>query len=358
MIYFESAARFLLSSLIACFRGSWEYCVLTFIFSVLYVVAPVHAIDLPVGADAPGFALTSLEGSRISLDDFKDRTLIFIYWRPDQDRSLKALEDGQNIFSRFHDKGVQVIGITADNEQRDRVHRLLTAHGITYPVLIDADRQLYSAYGIRVYPTTVVVNRAGRIAYALPSHPITYLKTLDAHVRHIIGEIDEQELHDMVSPHSVHLEESVLIGRREYNLALKFMEVGLFDMAIKAAGKSIEANPGVAESHTLLGFLYLERNEADKAHHEFSEALKLNAHSQDAKTGLGSVLILKGDIDNAIDMLIHAASANPNPEMTYYELGRAYEIKGDESKSKEMYKKALEKIIHKKVIPSSISRCR
>ena len=114
----------------------------------------------------------------------------------------------------------------------------------------------------------------------------------------------------------------------------------------------------MAESHVLLGFLYIEKNEAQKAFAEFSEALRLNPNSHDARTGLGAALILKGDIDNAIEVLTDALSTNPYSEMTYYELGRAYELKGENSKSKEMYKRALQKIVRKKVIPSSVSRCR
>jgi hypothetical protein len=42
--------------------------------------------------------------------------------------------------------------------------------------------------------------------------------------------------------------------------------------------------------------------------------------------------------------------------MTYYELGRAYELKDEKNKALEMYKKALEKIIDKAILPSFISR--
>ena len=43
--------------------------------------------------------------------------------------------------------------------------------------------------------------------------------------------------------------------------------------------------------------------------------------------------------------------------MTYYELGKAYELKGDKDKAIEMYKKAIEKIINKKILPLSVSKC-
>jgi tetratricopeptide (TPR) repeat protein len=85
--------------------------------------------------------------------------------------------------------------------------------------------------------------------------------------------------------------------------------------------------------------------------------VELDPNSHDAKTGMGGALILKGDIDKALEALNSAAVANPYPQMTYYELGKAYELKGDKVKSSEMYKKAIEKLIDKKILPSSISKC-
>ncbi|MHA2055737.1 MAG: tetratricopeptide repeat protein, partial [Candidatus Hodarchaeales archaeon] len=74
--------------------------------------------------------------------------------------------------------------------------------------------------------------------------------------------------------------------------------------------------------------------------------------------GLGGALILKGDIDRALEILTDATVANPYPQRTYYELGRAYELKGEQDKALEMYKKAIEKIINNKILPSSIFKCK
>jgi len=43
--------------------------------------------------------------------------------------------------------------------------------------------------------------------------------------------------------------------------------------------------------------------------------------------------------------------------MTYYELGKAYEKKGESEKAIKMYRRAIEKVIHKKILPSSIAKC-
>jgi tetratricopeptide (TPR) repeat protein len=97
--------------------------------------------------------------------------------------------------------------------------------------------------------------------------------------------------------------------------------------------------------------------DVDEAIEEFSTALQIAPDSHDAMTGLGATLISKGEIDSAIEILTEASLSNPYPQMTFYELGKAYELIGEEDKSIEMFKKVIDKIVNKSIIPSSISRC-
>ena len=317
-----------------------------------------EAISVSGGEHAPGFTLSSVEGKTISLSDYKGRVAVLVYWRTGQKRSLLALKDINDILKKFKGKNVQVATIIAGSDNREEAVNIFTENRLEYPLLIDSDRQLYGDYGIRVFPSTVIIDRKGIVAYAIPGHPLTYKTRLRGFIKKALGEINESELEKTISPHREKKDKAVLEALRLYNLALRFTDSGLLDMAINAAIKSVEAKPEMIGSHILLGFLYLEMKEADKALESFNKAIKLAPQSNDAKTGLGGALILKGDIDRAIEILDDAAVANPYPQMTYYELGKAYELKGEKDKSIEMYKKAIKKIIDKQILPSSISRCK
>ncbi len=329
-----------------------------FFFVFILLFAPVSgAVSIPTGGPAPGFTLGTLEGDMVSLSSFRGRTVVLIYWRTGQKRSLLALKDGEEMLRKFRDKGVEVMGVIAGSDNAAEARKTVKDNGITYPVLVDTDRDVYGGYGIRVYPTTVIINAGGILARDIPGHSLTYKKVLEEYIRNAIGETDDSELEEALSVHREKKDSSVLEASRLYNLAMKFTEAGMHDLAIDTARKSIEAGPEMLKSYILLGFLYLETEEADSALDAFNRALKLDSLSKDARTGLGGALILKGEIDRAIDVLNAAAVANPYPQMTYYELGRAYELKGEKERSMEMYKKAVEKIIRRRILPSSISRC-
>jgi tetratricopeptide (TPR) repeat protein len=331
---------------------------LSFVLISQSLFGQAHAISLSQGTSAPDFSLTTVDGEIISLAHYRDKIVVLIYWRTNQQRSLLALKDGQEVLDRYENKGVKVLSVTTDTAHPDNIKTIMIDNHIRLPVLLDPDRQVYGSYGIWVYPTTIVIDRAGKFVYGLPGHALTYRNALEGHLRYILGEITEEEMEEKVYPHEKHIDEAILKAHRRYNLALWFTSSGLLVEAMEAAKTSIDAAPDYADPHMLIGYLYLERGEADHALNAFREALRLNPLSNDAKTGLGTILILKGEPERAIELLTEAATNNPYPQMTYYELGRAYELKGEPDAAAEMYKKAIKKVFENKVLPSSPIKCR
>lgn len=328
-----------------------------FLVSMLFFSPSAEALNIQAGEAAPDFTLSTTEGNTVSLSEYRDEVVALIYWRTGQKRSLLAVKDGNDVLEEFKKKNMKILSIIADSDNKDDAEKTFSENGIEYPLLVDYDRVFYSTYGIRVYPTTIIIDKDGKLSYVIPSHPLTYKKLLKGHIRKALGEIDEAGLQEALSTKKEDYDKDEKDALRRYNLALKFTKSGMHDLAIDTVLKAINAKPEMTKPHILLGFLYLETNESDQALDAFNKALELDPDSRDAKTGLGGALVLKGKADSAIEILHDAATANPYPQMAYYELGRAYELKGDKDKSIEMYKKAIEKIVKKNVLPSAISKC-
>jgi len=328
------------------------------IFAAISFFNIADAVSVSTGEQAPDFTLLSTDGSTVSLTDFKGSVVVFIYFRLEQTRSVMALEEINNIRTKYGEKEVQFIGISAEKEKKDELINQMNELNIDFPVLLDVERDLYASYGIRVYPTTLIIDREGNVADAMPGHVLSYKVRLDSTLQYVLGKIDETQRNEIISPGKKEIDEKALYAEREYNLAIKFTEARLFDQAIGFAKQSIEAKPDMVKSHILLGYLYLDARETDNAVEQFEKAAAIDPSSYDARTGLGGALIEKGNIEMALEVLIVALRLNPNPHRTLYELGKAYELKGDKESAHAMYKKAIEKIKDKHVLPSSLARCR
>ena len=74
----------------------------------------------------------------------------------------------QKAHERFQDqdKDVTVLVISIDGQGERAVAPLMTKHGYTFPSLVDQRLEVARQFGMRLVPTTYVLNRAGMIVGA------------------------------------------------------------------------------------------------------------------------------------------------------------------------------------------------
>ena len=115
------------------------------------------------------------------------------------------------------------------------------------------------------------------------------------------------------------------------------------DGLIAAARIKVNEDPSNAFAHISLGYLLIKKGALDEAMLSFDEALKLNPHASDAKTGKGIILAKKGHLQEAEEVLKDALLLNPNPVKTHYELGLVYEKLGNMEQAIDEFKEAIHK---------------
>jgi thiol-disulfide isomerase/thioredoxin len=111
----------------------------------------------------PSIELPSLDGSTWRLPAAKGRTVLLNFWASwcgpcrEEMASLQALAD------RHRAEGLQVMAVNfreADATVRKFVEETLLA----LPVLLDRDGTTAKAFDVHVFPSTVIVDRSGRVS--------------------------------------------------------------------------------------------------------------------------------------------------------------------------------------------------
>ena len=124
------------------------------------------------------------------------------------------------------------------------------------------------------------------------------------------------------------------------------------DEAVELYKKSIELYP-TAEAHTFLGWTYSWMGRIDEAITECQKAIEVDPTFGNPYNDIGSYLIMKGQVDEAIPWLERALQA-PRYESYCYphmNLGRVFESKRDWLRAKVEYQKALRE--NKDYIPAA-----
>jgi tetratricopeptide (TPR) repeat protein len=129
---------------------------------------------------------------------------------------------------------------------------------------------------------------------------------------------------------------------RLFQEAYKLQMEKELDTAVELYKKSIDAYP-TAEAYTFLGWTYSWMGRIDDAIAECHKAIATDPTFGNPYNDIGSYLMMKGEIDDAIPWLERALQASRYQSYCYphMNLGRAYESKRDWLRAKDEYKKAL-----------------
>jgi peroxiredoxin len=117
---------------------------------------------------APNFTLTDANGKHVALSDFRGKVVLLNFWAtwcgPCQIEIPWFVEFEQ----QFKSKGLEIVGVSMDEDGWPAVKPFVGEHHINYPILLgnDSVAQLYG--GLDALPTTFIIDREGRIAY--PAH--------------------------------------------------------------------------------------------------------------------------------------------------------------------------------------------
>ena len=135
----------------------------------------------PVGQPAPAFKLPSTDGGEVSLDDFKGKQAVVLYFYPRDDTPGCTAEacSFRDLRSVFREQGAEILGVSTDNIRSHK--KFQEKYHLTFPLLADTDHAVAEQYGVwqakrfmgrqfmGIARTTFVINKDGVIKAVFPN---------------------------------------------------------------------------------------------------------------------------------------------------------------------------------------------
>ena len=112
---------------------------------------------------APQFTLPDVNGSQISLTDFKGKVLIVNFWATWCPGCVAEMPHFVELYDKYKQQGFEIIGMSLDQGGAKDVKAFMEKKPINYTMLI-ANSDVSNRYKTKgLLPTTYVIDKTGKI---------------------------------------------------------------------------------------------------------------------------------------------------------------------------------------------------
>ncbi|MFM9904557.1 MAG: peptide-methionine (R)-S-oxide reductase MsrB [Pyrinomonadaceae bacterium] len=110
-----------------------------------------------------------INSEALTLAGLRGRVVLVDFWTFGCSNCINALPSVINLDAKYREKGLTVIGVETPETERERVFENLTAavkqRGIIYPVVTDYDSRIWESFGVKAWPTVVILDKQGRVRF-------------------------------------------------------------------------------------------------------------------------------------------------------------------------------------------------
>lgn len=132
--------------------------------ALLALVQPVVSAATGVGELAPDFALPATTGGNVRLSEHRGEVVLLAFWSSRCAVCTAQLSVLGDLQTTYRSAGLVTLAVSVDDDLY-RATRYAHAHPVRFPMLLDLRKGVSRAYGIERLPTTVLIDRRGRVRY-------------------------------------------------------------------------------------------------------------------------------------------------------------------------------------------------
>lgn len=121
-----------------------------------------------VGDDASRFTVPLLEGGEFDLGPhIGNKAIVLDFWSIYCVSCVQEMPRLVEIHDRYKEQGLVTVGVDLDSFGVKRVVKFVRGldFKVSYPIVVDKRREVAAKYGVSVLPTTVIIDRKGKISY-------------------------------------------------------------------------------------------------------------------------------------------------------------------------------------------------
>jgi thiol-disulfide isomerase/thioredoxin len=124
-----------------------------------------------IGA-VPELSGTTLDGTEISLEDFRGKVVLLDFWATWCPPCVEGLPEIKQVYEKYHEQGFEIIGISLD-QNIEPLNEFIAEENLAWVNLFDADQEssLADQFSITSIPSLFLLDQEGTIVALDPRGP-------------------------------------------------------------------------------------------------------------------------------------------------------------------------------------------
>ena len=138
-------------------------------------------------AGAPDFTLPSLDGPNLRLHEQRGQVVMINFWATWCGPCRVEMPHLAKLYEKYRSSGFTILAVNID-EDPHKAAQLARQLGMRFPVLLDTQKKVSRLYDLGTMPSTVLVDRDGRVRYLHRGYRDGYEDLYDKQIRELLRE--------------------------------------------------------------------------------------------------------------------------------------------------------------------------
>jgi peroxiredoxin len=154
----------------------------------LLALLPAQLLALPrQGQPAPAFKVVTTSGQSVSMDNYQGRVLVLDFFATWCQPCRKSIPHLVKMNQKYGKQGLQILGMSADENGERVVASFAAEQHINYPVALAGDA-VTDVFGVRSVPVMIVIDKKGKIAEVFRGYSDDIADSMESLVKKLLAE--------------------------------------------------------------------------------------------------------------------------------------------------------------------------
>jgi len=125
-------------------------------------------VGVEVGEIAPDFRVKNLRGGAMTLSEHRGRVVLINFWATWCEPCRTEMPSMEALYRSQRQHDFEILAISIDTSGAPPVRQYVEQFGFSFPALLDDNFQVNDLYQVRVAPTSILIDRQGRVVARIP----------------------------------------------------------------------------------------------------------------------------------------------------------------------------------------------